>query len=33
MAARRWQEFLKDLKHGLVPPGELRRRYGEAMQI
>jgi len=27
MAARRWQEFLKDLKHGLVSPDVLRRRY------
>jgi len=30
---QRWQEFIKDLKHGLVPPSELRRRYREAMQI
>jgi len=30
---RRWQEFLKDLKRGLVPPSELRRRYREAYAI
>jgi hypothetical protein len=33
IAARRWQEFMRDLKRGLVPPSELRRRYREAMQI
>ena len=33
IAARRWQEFLKDLKRGLVPPNQLRRRYQELVTI
>ena len=33
LAARRWQEFIRELKHGLVPPDVLRRRYRELVAI
>jgi len=33
MAARRWQEFLKELKQGLVPPDVLRERYRDLVTI
>jgi len=33
MAARRWQEFMRELKQGLVPPDVLRERYRDLVTI
>jgi hypothetical protein len=31
--ANKWKDFLRDLKKGLVAPGELQRRYGQLLAI
>ena len=31
IAFKKWQGFLRDLKMGLIPPDQLRRRYGMAI--
>jgi len=33
MFLQRWRDFMSDLKRGLVPPDELRRRYREVYAI
>jgi len=33
IAFQRWKNFLEDLKHGNVPPANLRRQYGDLVTI